>query len=41
MPNCRGGANKMYLGENYQDLLKSGGGEEVFLGHSIIMIKWT
>ena len=31
-------SNKMHQGENYQDFLKLGG---VFLGHSLIIIKWT
>ena len=33
------GSNKMHLGEHYQDFLKWGG--VMFLGHSLIIIKWT
>ena len=46
VPNCRewdgrgeGGSNKMYQGGMYQGFLKWG--VVVFLGHSLIIIKWT
>ena len=40
VPNCRGGgeSKKIDQRENYQDFLKIG---QVFLGHSLIMIKLT
>ena len=33
----------MHHEENYQDFLKFGGGERgaIFLGHSLVIIKWT
>ena len=41
VPNCKrgaGGVEKMHKGQKYQDFLKCG---ELFLGHSLVTIKWT